>query len=73
MENLENWVKEELFDIKKQKLEALDNNTIEKLQKLCKVHISNWYSIVWFLRTLGVANADYNFADISKSKLPCFV
>jgi hypothetical protein len=33
-----------LFDIKKQKLEALDNNTIEKLQKLCVVRIGKGYS-----------------------------
>lgn len=72
MENLENWVKEELFDIKKQKLEALDNNTIEKLQKLCKVYIKSWYSLEWFLRTLGVLSTDYSTANISKSRLPLY-
>ncbi len=72
MENLENWVKEELFDIKKQKLEALDNNTTEKLQKSCKVYINKWYWTEWFLWTIGVKSLDYNTADINKSKLPLY-
>ena len=71
MEYIEEWAKEELFDIKKQKLEAVDKWTIENLQRLCALSFAPGYdSVPSFIKELGIRDKDYYELSMQNSKLP---
>jgi len=71
MENIEEWAREELFDIKKQKLEAVDKWTIENLQRLCVLNFDAGYdSVPSFIKQLGIRDKDYYELSMQNTKLP---